>query len=123
MNVGIPASARAVDAGTSASPGPAFVPTYTIPPDGFVADNVTVTMGEVLPLTRPYFYPQGAEAAFDKSAVTAQVGPPLLDGSPPMPAAGSVDYDDPSYAPVLTIPQDLEESTRRRTRSRATATP
>jgi hypothetical protein len=103
---------NAGDAGLSSGPAPALVPIYTIPADGFVADNVTVTMGEVLPLTRPYFYPQDADVPFDKSANTAQVGPPLLDGNPPMPAEGSVDYDDPSYAPnyapVLTIPQDLE---------------
>lgn len=99
---------NAGDAGPSSSPGPTLVPIYTIPADGFVADNVTVTMGEVLPLTRPYFYPQGADVAFDKSANTAQVGPPLIDGNPPMPAGDSVDYDDPNYAPVLTIPQDLE---------------
>jgi hypothetical protein len=32
-----------------------------MPPAGFVRDNVPVTIGAVLPLARPYFYPDGAD--------------------------------------------------------------
>ncbi|MGH7439425.1 MAG: hypothetical protein ACRENE_27365 [Polyangiaceae bacterium] len=121
VNVGIPGpapSAAAVDAGPAADAGdagassgvagPAPVAVYTIPPDGFIADDVTVTMGEVLPLTRPYFFPQGAQLPFDHSQNTTQVGPDDIQGNPPMPAAGSVDIGNVDYAPVLTIPQDIE---------------
>jgi hypothetical protein len=85
-----------------------FIPQYVLPASGYVADNVTVTMGEVLPMTRPYFYPQGSDAPFDGTTKTAQVGPPHEDGSLPAPDEGSVDLGNPNYAPILTIPQDIE---------------
>ena len=120
MNVGIPApSPEAVDTGPSVDAGDAggqprsYGPrppsrSTRSPPDGFIADNVTVTMGEVLPLTRPYFFPLGSQVPFDHSQNTAQVGPDDIQGNPPMPAAGSVDLNDVNHAPVLTIPQDIE---------------
>ncbi len=61
-----------------------------MPPQGFVADDIAVTLGEVLPLARPIFYPSGAD----------------------QPAASSMPTNanpsgDPSYVPVLQMPQDL----------------
>jgi hypothetical protein len=86
-----------------------FVPNYVLPADGFVADNVTVTMGEVLTMARPYFYPQGSDVPFDPANVeTFQAGPPLDDGTAPAPDQGSVDLENANYAPILTIPQDIE---------------
>ena len=64
----------------------------------------------MLTLPRPYFYPIGAESAFDAAnPATFQVGPPLANGSLPTPDMGSADLKplNPHYAPVLTIPQDL----------------
>jgi hypothetical protein len=85
------------------------IPNFAMPDTGYIADNVTVTLGEVLPLPRPYFYPVGSNAAFDsKMPATFQVGPPLDNGSPQAPDMGSVDISHPTYAPVLTIPQDIE---------------
>jgi hypothetical protein len=85
-----------------------FIPNYVLPDDGFVAENVTVTMGEVLPLARPYFYPRFSDVPFDGTAATTQAGPPHVDGSGPLPDEGSVDLQDPNFAPILTIPQDIE---------------
>lgn len=39
---------------------PGTIPTFTMPASGFVADNVPVTLGAELALTRPYFHPNGA---------------------------------------------------------------
>jgi hypothetical protein len=102
-----------VDVGTAQPlpPGapPGAIPSYVLPADGYVADNVTVTVGQVLPLPRPYFYPAGAQLPYSAgSASTLQVGPPLIDGGAPQPDQGSVDRNDPNYAPILTIPQDIE---------------
>ncbi len=85
-----------------------FIPNYTMPADGYVADNVTVTMGQVLSLARPYFYPLNSDVPFDGTAGTTQLGPPHDDGTRPPPNEGSVDLNDPNYAPILTIPQDIE---------------
>src|SRR5258708_37417188 len=41
------------------------VPKFIMPSSGFVADNVTVTVGRSLPTTRPYFYPEGLTVHFD----------------------------------------------------------
>jgi hypothetical protein len=64
------------------------VPEFTMPRDGFVAENVTVTLGVPLELTRPYAYPEGAE----------QVPEPLE--TPQNPSG------DPLYVPVVRMTQD-----------------
>jgi hypothetical protein len=66
-------------------------PVLAMPPQGFVADNVTATLGEVLPLARPYFYPSGA----DQPAAA------------PMPT-GANPSGNPDYVPILQMPQDLQ---------------
>jgi hypothetical protein len=50
------------------SPASAAVPRYAIPPTGFVADNIAVTLGAPIALPRPYFYPAGAEVPDEASA-------------------------------------------------------
>lgn len=40
---------------------PDSIPDFAIPKNGYVADNVSVTIGSVVPFTRPYFHPEGAE--------------------------------------------------------------
>jgi hypothetical protein len=54
VDVGVP-NALAADA------PPGAIPTFSMPPEGFVRDGVPVTLGAVLPLSRPYFHVQGAD--------------------------------------------------------------
>jgi hypothetical protein len=62
-----------------------------LPPSGYVASNVSVSVGEVLPIPRPYFYASGA------------TGP--ASGSMPTPANPS---GDPNYVPAVTMAQDIQ---------------
>jgi len=96
---------------------PTEIPNYTIPDSGYVADNVSVAIGAPLATTRPYFYPQGLQVNFDlSSAVTAGTISTSVDQSSDAPAMVQVpgaleDPSDPTYpdyAPVLTIPQDIQ---------------
>ena len=66
--------------------------TVTMPASGFVADNVSVTVGETLPFTRPYFHPDGSDTP----------------ASPPVPATPQNPGADPLYAPVVTMTQDQQ---------------
>jgi hypothetical protein len=87
-----------VDVGTPqplpAGSPPGTIPTFTMPRDGFVADNIPVTIGLVLPFTRPYFY----AASLDDSDQSGKVGT--------TPPAGS-GQTDPNYFPVVTLTQDM----------------
>lgn len=73
-------------------PQPGFapdeIPDYRIDASGFVADNVPVTIGSVIPFTRPYFHPEGA----DKADV-----PKTSDANP---------SGDPLAVPILAMTQD-----------------
>lgn len=62
---------------------------FVIPPEGFVADNVSIALGARLPLTRPYFYPAGSDKPATGPAMTPQN--PLADAY---------------FAPVVTMTQD-----------------
>lgn len=105
VDVGIPQAFD--DAG--AEP-PDAIPNYEIPASGYVADNVTVTLGLPLAMTRPYFYPQGG--TFDPT----KTSPFQVTQSSDQPAAAPVpgalenpnDKDELYYMPVLTIPQDVQ---------------
>lgn len=101
------------DLGKNPPPNP--IPNYTVPPNGFVADNVTVSIGLALPISRPYFYPQGGAVSLDSSQkLTVNYG--TNDQSSDAPAKNVVpgaveDPNDPyhaDYEPILTIPQDLQ---------------
>jgi hypothetical protein len=48
----------------AADAAPGTIPLFTLPPQGFVAQNVQVTVGEVTNMTRPYFYAEGMSAVF-----------------------------------------------------------
>jgi hypothetical protein len=114
------------DAGLPPTP----VPAYTLPSEGYVANNVSVSVGLVLPTTRPYFYPQGVTQTLssDGSTLTNTIAqsadvpacaPPSGQGigswtcSNPttLPGedagAGTVE-NDANYLPILTIPQDIQ---------------
>jgi hypothetical protein len=54
------------------------IPDFVIGPNGFVADNVPVTLGAIVPFTRPTFHPEGAEDLPDAQTSDAnQTGDPL----------------------------------------------
>jgi hypothetical protein len=97
---------------TSAPPislnGP--IPVYDIPSPGYVAQNVTVTVGEVLPTVRPYFYAEGLAVALspDDSTLTATVAQESDVVAPTTAGIDGTAETDPNYMPVLTIPQDLQ---------------
>jgi hypothetical protein len=103
-----------VNVGVAQPPPPAAVPPpipdYVIPDGGFVADNVTVTIGAPLGATRPYFYPQGVQVSFDStnptdiaSSVTQSSDQPATDSN----GIEAAVETDPNSMPVLTIPQDI----------------
>ena len=106
---------------TGAPPG--FIPTYDLPSSGYVAHNVTVSIGQVLSDTRPYFYGQGL--AYGQGTVssdgltinnnTPPMYPPLQTSDVPSTNTAGVDKsadangtDPADYLPILTIPQDLQ---------------
>jgi hypothetical protein len=76
-----------VDVG-AAQPGPAGeIPDFVIDSNGYVADNVPVTIGTIEPFTRPYFHPEGAELS---------VGAKTTEGNP---------LGDPLAVPILVMSQ------------------
>jgi hypothetical protein len=93
---------------------PNAVPDFTIPSTGFVRDNVTVTLGQPLALTRPYFFATGESASVGAGGVVAAA--PIPGQSSDQPAtvqvAGALESpSDPyyrEYLPILTIPADIQ---------------
>ncbi len=125
IDVGIPQHLEA-----DAAPG--TIPLFTIPPQGFVAQNVQVTVGKTFGTTRPYFYAEGLSATADPKFMTlteteaqssAQYWGPTAgcancNGGSKTLIGGSAEFlaepkdhsavpDPAHYAPVLTIPQDI----------------
>lgn len=66
------------------------IPDYKIGPNGYVADNITVTIGSVVPFTRPYFHPEGAENVGE--ARTSDANP----------------RGDPLAVPIIAMTQDVK---------------
>jgi len=62
-----------------------------IPPSGYVANNITVSVGSVLPIPRPYFY------AADATAPAANATPTTANPS-----------GNPDYVPAATMAQDIQ---------------
>jgi hypothetical protein len=83
------------------NPPPGVIPNYTFPPDnGFLASNITVTVGLPNALTRPYAWMQGVDPATNT---------PLDDGSDQIAASMSnASQDNPYYYPVISMPQDIQ---------------
>lgn len=74
---------------TDASATPTFrVVTVGDTTDGYVTDNVTVTVGQVLRTTRPYFYPEG------------------MNGDPPTTPTPSNPAGTSAFVPIVTMMQD-----------------
>ncbi len=110
VDVGIPRA-------SSSDAGAGLIPIFDIPPEGFVADNVQVSIGQVLSNTRPYFYAEGMQASIVSGTLTVTEAQTSLaywgskDNTAKTLIAGSQEFQsggDPAhYAPVLTIPQDI----------------
>ncbi len=85
------------------------IPDFTIPPQGFIADNLTVTVGALIPSARPYFYPGSLAVSFDpgsgalstQEVQTSSTAPTTLKNITST-TSKSADSD-----PILTIPQDI----------------
>jgi hypothetical protein len=88
--VGVPTGS--VDAGTDATGYGPDGGSIVIPPSGYVANNVTVSVGEVLPIPRPYFYPANATSAATGTNLATPANP-----------GGS-----PEYVPAVTMAQDIQ---------------
>lgn len=91
---------RSVDVGVP-QPAPADqIPDYAIGESGYVADNVPVSIGSVIPFTRPYFHPRRVDPATGRDEDSAEeIGEGLR--SPANEAA------DPLAVPILAISQDV----------------
>ncbi len=80
-----------VDVGISkGNAAPDEIPDFSIGPNGYVADNIPVTIGAVVPFTRPYFHPEGAENVGD--ARTSDANP----------------RGDPLAVPIVAMTQDVK---------------
>jgi hypothetical protein len=103
-----------VDVGTPLLPLDAGIdgdiPNYSIPADGIIVGNLTVTVGADLGLTRPYFYPAGMAVSFDPTAGTLSATEAQSSAAPPTSLTNirNTASKDANFDPVLTIPQDLQ---------------
>jgi hypothetical protein len=91
---------RPVDVGIAQPSSDGSIPDFRIPASGFVADNVPVTIGNVVPFTRPYFYPRRVDDSGAETDSSERIGPPVR--SP------ANDEADPLAVPILAIPQDIQ---------------
>lgn len=87
---------RSIDVGTPIPTNNGEIPDYLIPEQGFVADNVPVSIQSVVPFTRPYFYPSRPGADGDSAEI---IGPPLR-------SPGN-EKGDPLAVPILAMTQDI----------------
>ncbi len=98
-----------VDVGVASLPPGAAIPDFVIPDQGFVADNVPVTIGAPLSTTRPYFFAQGEQVSFDLASMAlsssiVQSSSEAASSSAGIDGALETDVDS---LPILTIPQDI----------------
>jgi hypothetical protein len=89
VTVGVPAGT--VDASLDGAGAGLDGGQLVLPPEGFVANNVTVSVGSVLPIPRPYFYASGA------------TGPASSSNATPANPSGS-----PDYVPAVKMAQDIQ---------------
>jgi hypothetical protein len=95
-----------------ATPPPNVVPNFTIPSTGFVRDDVTVTISVPLTTTRPYFFARGESSSVGAGGTFRVVSGQSSDQPAPGPVPAALespsDPDVRNYAPVLTMPQDIQ---------------
>jgi hypothetical protein len=93
------------------NPPPSPIPNYTVPASGFVADNVTVSIGLALPIARPYFYPQGGAVSLDsnqKLTVAYGSNDQSSDAPAKNPVPGALeDPNDPHHADFPPTQQEV----------------
>ena len=90
---------RPVDVGIP-QPAPAgAIPDFTIGPYGYVADNIPVSIGRVVPFTRPYFHPRHVDPVTKQETSAEDIGDPLRS---PANTTG-----DPLAVPILAMTQDV----------------
>ena len=90
---------RAVDVGIR-QPAPAGeIPNFTMGPNGYVADNIPVSIQRVVPFTRPYFHPRHIDPITKQETSAEEIGEPLR--SPANTVA------DPLAVPILAMTQDV----------------
>jgi hypothetical protein len=101
---------------------PGLVPLYSMPSNGYVADNVNVTIGKVFTNSRPYFYASGVKVATAglgiATTVTQESDQPATTNTGIEQSVDAKDCtSDPkkiltsdcaNYAPILQIPQDIQ---------------
>jgi hypothetical protein len=90
-----------IDVGTP-QPGnpPGTVPDYIIEASGYVADNIPVTIGAIIPYTRPYFHPRALDQnTLAETDSAEKIGDPRT--SPGNPGG------DPYAVPVVAMRQDV----------------
>lgn len=92
---------RPVNVGTARPGPPNEIPDFEIGSSGFVADNIPVSIGAVVPFTRPYFHPRRVDATTGKDVDGAdEIGEPQR-------SPGN-DVADPYAVPILAIAQDVQ---------------
>lgn len=89
-----------VDVGSPVAGAPANeVPDFVIGPNGFVADNVPVTIGKVVPFTRPYFHVRAVDPRTGADIDSSEAVPE------PRSSPGNAKAD-PLAVPVLAMVRD-----------------
>jgi hypothetical protein len=85
------------------------IPNFTIPPQGFIADNLTVTVGSIFPTPRPYFYAGGMQVSFDMSSGALSATEIQTSATAPTTRRGILQSTSATADtdPILIIPQDL----------------
>jgi hypothetical protein len=102
---------------------PGYIPPYDMPSQGYVAHDVTVSLGSVLTNTRPYFYAYGLpygngmpyESTISADGLTINNTTPDQESDVPWTtntgagtSADSSGPDPADYVPILKIPQDIQ---------------
>lgn len=90
---------RAVDVGIPQPTEGSEIPDFAIGPNGYVADNIPVSIGTVVPFTRPYFHPRWVDPATHEEVSAEEIGDPVRS---PANATG-----DPFAVPILAMTQDV----------------
>jgi hypothetical protein len=90
---------RPVDVGIPQPSDPGQIPDFTIGPNGFVADNIPVSIGTVIPFTRPYFNPRYVDPATHREISADEIGDATRS---PANTTG-----DPFAVPILAMTQDV----------------
>lgn len=98
-NVGYSPIYRPVDVGIPQPTEGSAIAEFSIGPDGYVADNIPVTIGTAIPFTRPYFHPRYVDPTSGEESSAEDIGDAVRS---PANASG-----DPLAVPILAMTQDV----------------